>query len=627
MDVIKSANINVQNSLIISGPLNAESDKELVEHLKQRGSINRFLNIDAPNTKFHKHVVVEYTDDTAMQSFAPSLPSTFEHQGEEGTCYHLRALVEVYAPEVSDNTTKTYLEQLMVIAQATGKTLEELLTTEISKLHTACAATANGTAEVTTTIEPTQEEEGQQHVPAASGIPPTVHQPINRPQTTGHNLPVHSFVQATVAPPSVIWPAPTVTPNFDFTPRAEENSKRHVMTGEQSSPDTSINNVNPPEIQRMVVEHIVRSADVSSSVHSSSRLRSFSGKSPHPNSEVDYETWRANVELILKDPAISDLHRVRKILESLLSPAADVVIQLSPQASPRDYLQLLDSAFGTVDDGEELFAKFMNTLQDSGEKPSQYLNRLQVILSRAVKRGGVAPTEQNDQLLRQFCRGCWDGTMLTSLQLGQRKTNPPSFPELLLLLRTEEDRQAAKAVRMRQHLGVPKQRAMTQLQCACTPEPEESTASHQNIHTVDTLCDTQNLKREMAGLQSQLASLKTRTHQTPRPQTNPSQLDSHVQDLKRQIAELQNQMAVLKSQIPSPAYLTKADANVSTTARPQSGKPRPWYCFRCGHDGHIAPNCTEQPNQAMVEEKKKQLKEKQLRWEAQSSSSSTQFLN
>ena len=83
-----------------------------------------------------------------------------------------------------------------------------------------------------------------------------------------------------------------------------------------------------------------------------------------------------------------------------LSPAADIVKQLGPQASPTDYVQLLDSAFGTVDDGEKVFAKFMKTLQDAGEKPSQYLNRLQVILSQAVKRGGAVSVEQDEHLLR-----------------------------------------------------------------------------------------------------------------------------------------------------------------------------------------------------------------------------------
>lgn len=53
---------------------------------------------------------------------------------------------------------------------------------------------------------------------------------------------------------------------------------------------------------------------------------------------------------------------------------------------PTTYLELLDSAFGTAEDGDELFAKFLNTLQDAGEKPSQYLYRLQTGLAKALKR-------------------------------------------------------------------------------------------------------------------------------------------------------------------------------------------------------------------------------------------------
>lgn len=325
-----------------------------------------------------------------------------------------------------------------------------------------------------------------------------------------------------------------------------------MLTGVNSPSSLRTDNINPPEIQRVVVEHIVRTADVSPPVHTSNRLRSFSGRCPHPNNEVDYDTWRANVELLLKDPAISDLHRTRKILESLLSPAADRVKQLSPQTSSTAYLQLLDSAFGTVDDGEELFAKFMNRLQDAGEQPSHYLNRLQVILSQAVKRGGVSSTEQDEHLLRQFCRGCWDSSLLTSLQLEGRKHRPPSFPEFLLLLHTDEDRQAAKTARMRQHLGAPKQRSVTHVQCACPHEEENSTTWQQNNPAVDTLWDTQNLKKRVAELQSQMAGLKPESRQTPKSQISPSQLDPLVQDLKRQMAELQNQMAALKAQISLP---------------------------------------------------------------------------
>lgn len=65
------------------------------------------------------------------------------------------------------------------------------------------------------------------------------------------------------------------------------------------------------------------------------------------------------------------------MLDSLLPPAADIVKHLSPHSPPSDYLELLDSAFSTVEDGDELFAKFMSTFQNAGEKPSQFLHRLQ----------------------------------------------------------------------------------------------------------------------------------------------------------------------------------------------------------------------------------------------------------
>uniref|UniRef100_A0A674MFW3 Paraneoplastic antigen Ma-like C-terminal domain-containing protein n=1 Tax=Takifugu rubripes TaxID=31033 RepID=A0A674MFW3_TAKRU len=190
--------------------------------------------------------------------------------------------------------------------------------------------------------------------------------------------------------------------------------------------------ITPPEVQKVVVEHIVRSEAPGSQFNAPFRLRQFSGKQPCPSHEVDFDTWRHSVELILQDPSLSDLQRSRRILDSLVPPAANVVRPLSPQASPSAYLELLNSAFGTVEDGNELFPKFLNTFQDAGEKPSQYLHRLQTALTKALKRGGVVASEADRHLLRQFCRGCWDNALLADLQLGRRRDNPPSFTELLL---------------------------------------------------------------------------------------------------------------------------------------------------------------------------------------------------
>lgn len=47
-------------------------------------------------------------------------------------------------------------------------------------------------------------------------------------------------------------------------------------------------------------------------------------------------------------------------MESLLSPATDIVKSLGPHASPRAYINMLDSAYGAIKDGDELFSKFMN---------------------------------------------------------------------------------------------------------------------------------------------------------------------------------------------------------------------------------------------------------------------------
>ncbi|KAI3351102.1 hypothetical protein L3Q82_005672 [Scortum barcoo] len=110
--------------------------------------------------------------------------------------------------------------------------------------------------------------------------------------------------------------------------------------------------------------------------------------------KVESEDGLLDVSFVL-DPSMSDLHRTRKILDSLLPPATDVIKHVSPQALPSVYLQLLDSVYGFVEDGDELLAKFMGTLQNNDEKPSDYLNRLQVALSAVVRRGGQTGTKRS----------------------------------------------------------------------------------------------------------------------------------------------------------------------------------------------------------------------------------------
>ena len=406
--------------------------------------------------------------------------------------------------------------------------------------------------------------------------------------TTEESSPTH--VETTVLSPPAHKEHQSHTSFSDVTPSNNGATDHVPLTNGKRAPSLSVSDLNPPDIQKVVVEHIVRRQDVVPHSQFQVRLCPFSSKTPTPNHETDYDTWRTHIELLQNDPSMSPLQISRKILESLLPPAADIVKGLRPESLPAAYLQLLDSAFGTVEDGEELFAQFLNTLQDPGEKPSTYLHRLQLALNRAAKRGGVTHEEVDKHLLKQFCRGCWDNTLLSALQLEHKKSRPPQFSDLLLMIRSEEDRQQAKSSRMNKHIGITKQRAQVQFHGAYVCEPEEKGES--GISAIE------DLRKQVASLQSQLTTFMSqkKTKGTSsngsawKPQSRMSKPDDTDTGMQRQ------------------------------TKKKQTYKPKPWYCFNCGEDGHIAPCCTDPANPHLVAEKKKQLEKKQQQWEAQNGS-------
>ncbi len=208
-----------------------------------------------------------------------------------------------------------------------------------------------------------------------------------------------------------------------------------------------------------------------------------------------------------------------------------------------------------------------------------------------IKRGGISPEEADRHLLKQFCRGCWDNDLINELQLEQKRNRPPSFAHLLLMLRTEEDKHTAKDNRMKQHLGSSKQRALMHSQRTwVSAELEQKEAS--NMASLAT--ETQELKKQIAKLQSHLANLTTKP-KIQKKSPLPEAVDR--QDKKREG--------------------TAGTESVTPVNKKSIGRPRPWYCFTCGEDGHIASSCTSEPNPALVTTKRKLLREKQLLWDSQ----------
>lgn len=550
MDIIQTSSVKIPNSVIVSGLTGTETDEELYDFLKQYGSIQRVIPVDFTEQEPGKQVIVEYTYGTAIQSLLPSLPQRLDSKAQTDVTYHIRALTSVYTPVASKTATQTYLTELRDIAKQTGKDFAAVLREELSLI----SETVNlGRSE-------TQDEDAEQNSPDA----PEQHAQHHR------------------SPP----PTPSI---------------------EKTQPALKLSVVNPPDIQKVIVEHIVRNEDSTLQVHTSLRFRPFSGRVPRPNNEVYYETWRSNVELLLKDTTQSDLYKSRKLLESLLSPAIDIVKHLTPESPLNVYLEILDSAFGTVEDGDDLFAKYLNTMQDNGEKPSAYLQRLQVMLSTTLRRGGVTASDLDRHLLRQFVRGCWDNVLIAELQLEQKKQNPPTFAELLLLLRTAEDKRSSKASRMKQHFNVSKPKVSSHYQGVYVQSEEDCNPSQPAL---DHRSEIQDLKKQIADLQSQLTRITQKDSRKAKPA---------ARLLTPQTASTHSSAITHTSQRLQPH---SRDTNNSI-----SNRPRPWYCFRCGEDGHIKPQCESEPNPSLVIEKRRQLKEKQLAWDSQHSTPKPDSLN
>lgn len=547
MDFIQKSGVKIPNSVVVSGITQvAEQDEQVIDFLKKYGKIERLLLVDDSLSEFYQNLIVEYSSGSTLEDLEPYLPYTCTAQDDSTVVYEVKTLSSLYTTKVGSSVTKTYLAELKRLAELSGKEYTEVLQEMMTHIG-----------------------ENVENIQSISENPSPTHV-----ETTVLYSPYRKTAQ--------------VRTSFQNVPSSNNGVPDPVfLTNGKRAPSLPLSDVNPPDIQKVVVEHIVRSQDVVPHIQAQVRLRSFSGKIPIPYHEADYDAWRTHIELLQNDPSMSPLQTSRKILESLLPPAADVVKGLRPESKPAAYLQLLDSAFGTVEDGEELFAQFLNTLQDPGEKPSAYLHRLQVALNRVTKRGGVTHEEVDKHLLKQFCRGCWDNTLLNTLQLEQKKSSPPKFSDLLLMIRSEEDRQQAKSRRMKTHIGITKQRAQVQFHGAYGCEPEEK--NDRNAKAIE------DLRKQVASLQHQLATFM-------------SQKKTKGDSSKGFVGNSQSRM----SRLDDAGTCMQRQAR-----RKQIYKPKPWYCFNCGEDGHIASCCTDTTNPRLVADKKRQLEEKQHQWEAQ----------
>uniref|UniRef100_A0A8C6WHB1 CCHC-type domain-containing protein n=1 Tax=Neogobius melanostomus TaxID=47308 RepID=A0A8C6WHB1_9GOBI len=544
MDSIANSGVDITRSVLVTGVTKTSADDDVHDYLREYGSLKTLVYVSDPKSPFYKNLIAEYENASAFAEIRLLLPCNYRPDSAPDHAYRITTLASECGATAgssypTSDPTPDFMRSFKEMADRSGTRFEDVLKTVMTQIHQHLEM--SGTADDKNTGNENDEINGEGGQDSKVDIGSSA-QPVSEPLVSlPASLPSSrlSFIGQPGARPRLNNPTETRGPGYN--PRVS----------------LSRNDLNPPEIQRVVVEHVVRNADLGAPM--SLRLRSFSGRLPKPNNEADYESWRSQTDLLLADPTLSPLHVTRRIIESLLTPAADLVRGLGPDTLPVDLLRVLDSAFGTVQDGEELYAQYLNILQNPGERPSFYLQRLQLMLNVVVRRRGISAAETDRHLLRQFVRGCWDNAVLMKLQLDQRKDNPPPFSELLLLLRTEEDRQQAKESLMKKHISSstkPKADIKSQSTCSCG-------------HTSS----------------------------------------SELKELKEQMKQLQLQMSAFLSaqKIPNPAGPKPAPRQSSRSSATSVLKPKPWYCFNCGEDGHMSSSCTDAANPSLVEQKRKQL--------------------
>uniref|UniRef100_A0A3B4XG64 CCHC-type domain-containing protein n=1 Tax=Seriola lalandi dorsalis TaxID=1841481 RepID=A0A3B4XG64_SERLL len=173
------------------------------------------------------------------------------------------------------------------------------------------------------------------------------------------------------------------------------------------------------------------------------KLRMFSGIKPTPSGEEEYDAWAEQTMHLLDEWQCSDTVKKQRIVESLKGPAADIVRFLraqNPASTSYDYMQALETAFGTTESPSDLLVKFRHTFQCEGEKLSAYLLRLDKLLHCVLRKGGVKLSEMNQLRIEQVVRGALPQDMIAlRIRMTHKLRDPPTFTELLKEVREEED--------------------------------------------------------------------------------------------------------------------------------------------------------------------------------------------
>lgn len=133
MDIFEKHGIKIPSAVLIREATNTETDDEVLDFLKQYGSISNYERIDEPDSAFYRSIVVEYHLGAALVALRPVLPYIYLC-AEVKVSHEIVELSAVCAEKVGALHIETYLCELQKVARLTGQDFIVVLNGAISQL-------------------------------------------------------------------------------------------------------------------------------------------------------------------------------------------------------------------------------------------------------------------------------------------------------------------------------------------------------------------------------------------------------------------------------------------------------------------------------------------------------------
>lgn len=215
------------------------------------------------------------------------------------------------------------------------------------------------------------------------------------------------------------------------------------------------------------------------------RLGVFSGRDQPFPGEDSFETWLDHTaDMLHVWQGVSERERRRRLIEGLRGTALQLVHGLlaeNPARTAQDCLAALIQVFGDTESQATLRVKCLTAQQQSGERLSAFVLRLEVLLQKAMEKGALARASVDHLRLRQVLTRA---NLIEPLDEALRKLRmvgrAPTFLEMLGLVRESEAWEAslARGERAQAGEGVGG-RASAQADARATARAEDDKAQEQ----------------------------------------------------------------------------------------------------------------------------------------------------